>query len=183
MASKDSSNLVEKKYALQNTVGILEQERQLEIEAAKTAYQNKIRTYILSGGLGVILLIMFLLYRNNRQKHRSNKILESTLENLRSTQAQLIQSEKMASLGELTAGIGHEIKNPINFINNFSDLAIELLVELRSGPMNELPTHRKEEAIELINEAIQSLHKVVHHGKRADGIVKSMLQHASQHRT
>ena len=177
-SAKDSSSVTEKKYAIESLVGFHDQERELEIEAAKTAYENKIRTYILSGGLGVFLLIMFLLYRNNRQKQRSNKILESTLENLRSTQAQLIQSEKMASLGELTAGIGHEIKNPINFINNFSDLAIELLVELKSGPMNELPTHRMEEAIELINEAIQSLHKVVHHGKRADGIVKSMLEHA-----
>ena len=178
LAAKDSLNIEEKAYALQNLVGFDEQERQFEIETAKTAYQNKVKLFSLSVGLAVFLLIAFILYRNNLQKHRYNKILEKTLANLKLTQAQLIQSEKMASLGELTAGIGHEIKNPLNFINNFSDLAMELLEELKSGPLGQLPPDQKEQANELITGAIQSLRKVVHHGERADAIVKGMLQHA-----
>ncbi len=178
LAAKDSLDMEEKTYAIQNLVGFDEQERQFEIDTAKTAYQNKIKFYSLSVGLGVFLLIAFILYRNNLQKHRYNKILEKTLANLKLTQAQLIQSEKMASLGELTAGIGHEIKNPLNFVNNFSDLAMELLVELRSGPLEQLPEDQKTEANDLITGAIQSLRKVVHHGERADAIVKGMLQHA-----
>ena len=77
-------------------------------------------------GLGVVLIIALILYRNNSQKQKANKVLESTLTNLKSTQAQLVQSEKMASLGELTAGIAHEIQNPLNFVNNFSEVNSEL---------------------------------------------------------
>jgi signal transduction histidine kinase len=176
--AKDSLNNIYKTYALQNVVGFDAQERQYEIDAAKTAYEYKVKMFILITGLAVILIVALLLYRNYRQKIKSNKILEKTLANLRATQAQLVQSEKMASLGELTAGIGHEIKNPLNFVNNFSDLANELLLELKSGPLDNLSHQEKEKAMELVNGAIESLQKVIHHGKRADGIVKAMLQHS-----
>lgn len=177
-SAKDSASMVEKKFALQNVVGFDMQERKFEIDAAKTAYENKVRMFILTTSLAVFLVIVILLYRNYRQKHRSNQVLQKTLANLKATQAQLIQSEKMASLGELTAGIGHEIKNPLNFVNNFSDLANELLAELKTGPLDNLPSAEKEKALELVNGAIESLQKVILHGKRADGIVKAMLQHS-----
>lgn len=104
--------------------------------------------------------------------------LQVTLDELRNTQAQLIQSEKMASLGELTAGIAHEIQNPLNFVNNFSEVSIELLDELKGGPLKALEGARQEEAEEIIADLTQNLDKINFHGKRADGIVKSMLQHS-----
>jgi two-component system, NtrC family, sensor kinase len=105
---------------------------------------------------------------------RQKEELEITISELKATQAQLIQSEKMASLGELTAGIAHEIQNPLNFVNNFSDVSKELLeemeVEMQKGDM--------EEALAIANDIKDNLEKIAHHGKRADGIVKGMLQHS-----
>jgi signal transduction histidine kinase len=100
--------------------------------------------------------------------------LKLSLEHLKSTQTQLIQSEKMASLGELTAGIAHEIQNPLNFVNNFSEVNKELISEMKS----ELVAGNREEAIEIANDLEQNLEKINHHGKRADAIVKGMLQHS-----
>ncbi len=100
--------------------------------------------------------------------------LELALTDLRTTQTQLIQSEKMASLGELTAGIAHEIQNPLNFVNNFSEVSCELLDELKE----ELTQGNAEEAISIADDLKTNLEKINHHGKRADGIVKGMLQHS-----
>ncbi|HSR61657.1 MAG TPA: ATP-binding protein, partial [Robiginitalea sp.] len=100
--------------------------------------------------------------------------LEKTLDELKTTQNQLIQSEKMASLGELTAGIAHEIKNPLNFVNNFSEVSRELLEEL----LEELEKGDMEEVKALAHDVSENLEKIVHHGMRADGIVKGMLQHS-----
>ncbi|MDB5135941.1 MAG: hypothetical protein JWP37_2544 [Mucilaginibacter sp.] len=100
--------------------------------------------------------------------------LNQSLNNLKSTQTQLIQSEKMASLGELTAGIAHEIQNPLNFVNNFSEVNMELLDEMEL----ELNKGDKDEAIAIAADIRQNLEKISHHGKRADGIVKGMLQHS-----
>jgi signal transduction histidine kinase len=100
--------------------------------------------------------------------------LKASLENLKSTQAQLIQSEKMASLGELTAGIAHEIQNPLNFVNNFSEVSNELIDEMQE----ELDKGDVEEAKAISSDIKQNLEKITHHGKRADAIVKGMLAHS-----
>jgi len=100
--------------------------------------------------------------------------LQKSLEELKSTQAQLIQSEKMASLGELTAGIAHEIQNPLNFVNNFSDVSNELIDEMNT----ELDKGDIGEAKAIASDIKQNLEKINHHGKRADAIVKGMLQHS-----
>ena len=151
-----------------------EEARQKEIELAKAAYQNQLKQYGLLTGLGLFLIIAFILYRNNRQKQRANKVLETTLDNLKSTQSQLIQSEKMASLGELTAGIAHEIQNPLNFVNNFSEVNTELIGELEQ----ELNKGNLTEIKFITNDIKENEQKINHHGKRADAIVKGMLQHS-----
>ena len=109
---------------------------------------------------------------------QQNEALETTLADLNATQAQLIQSEKMASLGELTAGIAHEIQNPLNFVNNFSEVSVELLDELRQGPLQKLPEREQADAREILGDLAQNLQKIIHHGQRADAIVKGMLQHS-----
>ena len=104
----------------------------------------------------------------------ARKKAEETLTELQATQKQLIQSEKMASLGELTAGIAHEIQNPLNFVNNFSEVNKELIEELK----NEKTKLKSEEIDELLNDIAANEEKINHHGKRADAIVKGMLQHS-----
>jgi signal transduction histidine kinase len=165
-----------------------EKQRQLELQAAIAEYDSRIRFYAVLGGLLLISAVSLILFRNNRQKHKANTLLQQqrdeineqhnqlqeSLEKLRATQAQLIQQEKLASLGELTAGIAHEIQNPLNFVNNFSDVSVELLEELKE----ELAKGDTEEAGYITDDVIQNLQKIHHHGKRAESIVKSMLEHS-----
>jgi signal transduction histidine kinase len=113
-------------------------------------------------------------YKDFKNLEDAKNRVEATLSELKATQSQLIQSEKMASLGELTAGIAHEIQNPLNFVNNFSEVNNELIEELR----RELAGGSKLSAEEILNDIKSNSEKINHHGKRADAIVKSMLQHS-----
>jgi signal transduction histidine kinase/streptogramin lyase len=130
------------------------------------------------------LLRAYIVFRSRRLKNENRileekvtlrtKELQKSLEDLKSAQTQLIQSEKMASLGELTAGIAHEIQNPLNFVNNFSEVNTELIEEMK----NELTKGNQQQAIEIANDIKGNQEKINFHGKRADSIVKGMLQHS-----
>jgi len=161
---------------------------QRRIEAHQQEFQDQIKIYSLSGILGGVLIFAFFLYRNNRQKHKANALLhhqkqeihrerdkaQKALSELKATQNQLIQSEKLAGLGELTAGIAHEIQNPLNFVNNFSEVSAELVEEMQE----ELNKGDMDEAKSIANDLRQNLQKISQHGKRASSIVKGMLEHS-----
>jgi signal transduction histidine kinase len=152
-----------------------------ELEKEKIQTQHDIRTYGMLGGLFILTVIGFILYRNNQKEKKAknqlqekNHIIEKTLTELKTTQAQLIQSEKLASLGELTAGIAHEIQNPLNFVNNFAEVSAEMLLEMDA----ELDKGDIHEAKAISADLQQNLSKINHHGQRASFIVKGMLEHS-----
>ncbi len=118
--------------------------------------------------------IAYARYEDFKNLEEAKNKIEITLDELKAAQAQLVHAEKMASLGELTAGIAHEIKNPLNFVNNFSEISGELLSELKE----EIEKNDKEEVLALLEDLKQNLEKINLHGKRADSIVKGMLLHS-----
>ena len=151
-----------------------EEQRKLELEQTRKEAQVRLKIYFLIAGLLLVSIFGLLMFRNNRQKHKINTKLENTLANLQATQKQLVQSEKMASLGELTAGIAHEIQNPLNFVNNFSEVSTELVDEMKS----EIKKGNYDEVNVIADDVKQNLEKINHHGTRAADIVKGMLQHS-----
>jgi two-component system, NtrC family, sensor kinase len=158
-----------------------EKQRQQEVVTAQEQYRASVRTYALIAGLVVLLLLVIIFWRNSNQRKAANQLLQkqkeeiqNALGDLRTTQNQLVQSAKMASLGELTAGIAHEIQNPLNFVNNFSDVNDEMLTELKEA----LTAGNTQEALTIANDVQENEKKIRHHGKRADFIVKGMLEHS-----
>ena len=143
-------------------------------EQTRTALKNKIRLFALLGGIVILILFASVLWRNNQRKQKDKIKIEQAYNELKSTQQQLIHSEKMASLGELTAGIAHEIQNPLNFVNNFSEVNKELIAELKA----EIKNGNLEEINAIAEDIEDNEEKINHHGRRADAIVKGMLQHS-----
>ncbi|MFI5217856.1 MAG: tetratricopeptide repeat protein [Bacteroidia bacterium] len=154
-----------------------EKDLQLSKKELELSRKNALM-YALTGGALIFLLLTFLIYSRYRYKKKSNEVLnvankelQETLDKLKSTQAQLIYSQKMASLGQLTAGIAHEIQNPLNFVNNFSEISAELVDEF-------VNSDSEKERKGIAENLKQNFSKISHHGKRADTIVKNMLQHS-----
>jgi signal transduction histidine kinase len=166
--------------------------RAAELKNAQIAQQQaelkakRNQQYGLFIGLALMVILAGNAYYRVQSKKKANEILQKTLADLKSTQTQLIQQEKLASLGQLTAGIAHEIKNPLNFVNNFSEVSIEMIDEAFDELAKVKTQHAASqvEAIQLetreaiLNDIKSNLTKIHEHGSRADGIVKSMLMHS-----
>ena len=164
-----------------------------EFSKKEAAFQRKTLqqqwlTFSAFAALFSLVVILWIISRSRNRLNQTYKDLqhknavietqklnaEETLSKLQAAQSQLIQAEKMASLGQLTAGIAHEIQNPLNFVNNFSEVNKELLVEMKE----EIEKGNMEEVSAIVNDVIANEEKINHHGKRADAIVKGMLQHS-----
>ncbi|MEZ5196800.1 MAG: ATP-binding protein [Bacteroidales bacterium] len=152
----------------------------INLQEEKITSQRKIELLYASIALLLIISLIGMMQsrKNIRRKQfqieRSREELQQSLENLKAAQAQLVHAEKMASLGELTAGIAHEIQNPLNFVNNFSEVNRELIAELKE----EIEKGSMEEVKAIAGDIEQNEAKISHHGQRADAIVKGMLQHS-----
>ncbi len=150
-----------------------------ELSITKLQNESKVSTLVRNFTLGIVALLSILagvMYYRYKTKQKDNAILEKTLTELKSTQNQLVQKEKLASLGELTAGIAHEIQNPLNFVNNFSELSMDLVRDVNEEI--EKDTIDKDYVKDLMSDLTSNQQKINHHGKRASSIVKGMLEHS-----
>ncbi len=147
-----------------------EQEKKDAISKKEIEKQKILKNAFVAGAV-LLALVTLLLYNRNRLKHKATLEITKAYDHLKQTQQQLIHQEKNASLGQLTAGIAHEIKNPLNFVTNFSQLSEDLIADIKN-------TKDETEKAELFNDLEKNISKIKQHGKRADQIVQSMLQHS-----
>jgi len=194
LALSEQEKAIQQSELDKQTLIAKEKEKELLIKDKKLTVQRAQRNIWLAGAIG-FLLLSSVMFRNYRQKQKANHLLQQqnveledqrdkikkALAELQQTQIQLIQKEKMASLGELTAGIAHEIQNPLNFVNNFSEVNFDLGNELKAEVTKMLLSPEQEQYLHSITDDIlQNQQKISHHGKRAEAIVKNMLQHSRQ---
>jgi len=191
LALAEQEKTIQQSQLEKQTLLTKQNEQELLLKNRKLAVQKAQRNIWLGGAIG-LLIFSFFMYRNYRQKQKANRLLQQqnieledqrdkikkAMTELQQTQMQLIQKEKMASLGELTAGIAHEIQNPLNFVNNFSEVNVELGNELKEEVRKlSLSAEQSKNLHSLADELLMNQEKIVHHGKRAGAIVRNMLQH------
>ena len=175
LVMKDTLFGQEKVMRLQS-LNYREQQRAQEAAASQASLKARYRTYALLGGMAVLLALALLLGRHGRQQQRAREALELTLAELKTAQEQLVQAEKMAFLGELTAGIAHELQNPLNFVKNFAEVSTDLIDEI-SGEHRD-PARNSGLEQEILAGLKQNLQKISQHGQRATSIIKGMLEHS-----
>ena len=175
LVMKDTLFGQEKVMRLQS-LNYREQQRAQESAAGQAVLKARYRTFALVAGLVALLALALLQGRHARQQERARKALEQSLTELKTAQDQLVQREKMAFLGELTAGIAHELQNPLNFVKNFAEVSTELVNEI-SGEARD-PSRDAGLEQEILAGLKQNLQKISQHGQRATSIIKGMLEHS-----
>ncbi|MCB2377531.1 hypothetical protein LGH70_08055 [Hymenobacter sp. BT635] len=174
LTMKDTLFGQEKVMRLQN-INYQEQERAQQVAADQAALKTRYRTYALLAGLVGLLALVALLVRHHRQQQKANAALQASLAELKTTQHQLVQREKMAFLGELTAGVAHELQNPLSFVKKFAEVSTDLVDEI-NGAQKLARDGRLER--EILDGLKQNILNISQHGQRATAIIKGMLEHA-----
>ena len=180
LVMKDTLFGQEKVMRLQN-LNYREQQRAQQAAAAQAALRARYRTLALVGGLLGTLVLAVILARHGRQQERARRALEESLAELKTAQDQLVQREKMAFLGELTAGIAHELQNPLNFVKNFAEVSTGLVDEItgeQRDPTGLGPARNTALEAEILTGLKQNLQQISQHGQRATSIIKGMLEHS-----
>ncbi|WP_460617145.1 tetratricopeptide repeat-containing sensor histidine kinase [Hymenobacter ruber] len=175
LVMKDTLFGQEKVMRLQS-LNYREQQRMQEVAASQAALRARYRTAGLVAGLVGLLVLAVILARHGGQQKRARMALEQSLAELKTAQDQLVQREKMAFLGELTAGIAHELQNPLNFVKNFAEVSTELVDEINGDPQN--PARDTTLEREILDGLKQNLKQISQHGQRATSIIKGMLEHS-----